>query len=110
MRDCRRRSAALLAFIRWPSVVVAILSVLADRPIQRSDDGLDGGLVGLRGGVTAVEDEATRVDKVGIALLDLLDRCPGRRGAGASLFEWFSSCCRFLAGELGSCVTSTFAA
>lgn len=50
--------------------------MLARRPSQLRTGGLD--FVGLGGCFAGAE--AAKVDKVGTALVDLLERCPSRRG------------------------------
>ena len=55
--------------------------LLAPRPNQlRRDD--DAGFVGLRGAVVGAD--ATRLDIVGIALEDFVERCPGLRAGRLS--------------------------
>lgn len=56
--------------------------MLPGLPSQVRDAGRD--LTGLRGGVPAAVDAATRVESVGTALADLLEKWPGRRGGGRS--------------------------
>lgn len=80
----------------WPSTCEAAM-MLALRPSQFRKGSC--GLVGLCGAVMGAD--ATRVESVGTALLDFVERCPGRLGGRF----WLAISCRsverrrFLSGD-----------